>query len=153
MSKGFQIALGAGVVALLLGWYAASNLDSMGSFQYFQTLDEFQESGELGMRVRVHGYVAPGSIIRDVDAKSVHFAVQNDSPHKTGPTPDPLQVLYPGLDTPDLFKDGAEVILEGGLTHADGRVYFHADNVLAKCPSKFEAQRTEKAPFSMPGGA
>jgi cytochrome c-type biogenesis protein CcmE len=37
--------------------------------------------------------------------------------------------------TPDTFKDEAEVVLHGTLA-ADG---FHADQVVAKCPSKYQA--------------
>jgi cytochrome c-type biogenesis protein CcmE len=44
-------------------------------------------------------------------------------------------VVYASLEVPDLFKDGAEVVVEG----EPGAEAFHATNVLAKCPSKFEA--------------
>src|SRR5262249_52064948 len=70
VSKGLQIAFGALVVAGLLGWYAASNLDRIGTFQYYQTLAEFEKAAETGKPVRVHGYVAPASIQRDVAAKT-----------------------------------------------------------------------------------
>jgi cytochrome c-type biogenesis protein CcmE len=43
-----------------------------------------------------------------------------------------------------MFKDGAEVVVEGRL---DGNAVFVADNVMAKCPSKFQAKKTEKASF------
>lgn len=146
MSKGLQIALGALVVAGLLGWYAASNLERIGTFQYFQTLHEFQASGVTGKAVRVHGYVAPNSIERDVANKLVRFAVVNDPPHAatSAQAGAPLRVLYGTLETPDMFKDGAEVVVEGRLG-ADA--VFVADNVLAKCPSKFEAQASEQAAF------
>ena len=41
MSKGFQVAAGATLIALLLGWYAATNLEEGASFAYYQTLEEF----------------------------------------------------------------------------------------------------------------
>ncbi len=44
-------------------------------------------------------------------------------------------MVYASLETPDLFKDGAEVVVEGTLAGST----FHADKVMAKCPSKFEA--------------
>jgi cytochrome c-type biogenesis protein CcmE len=148
VSKGLQIALGALVVAGLLGWYAASNLERIGTFQYFQTLHEFQQAGVTGKPVRVHGYVAIDSIERDVPNKLVRFSVVNDPPHASSAASAasvaPLRVLYATLETPDMFKDGAEVVVEGRLgTDA----VFVADNVLAKCPSKFEAQATEQAAF------
>jgi cytochrome c-type biogenesis protein CcmE len=142
MSKGAQIAMGAGIVAALLGWYAYSNLDDGASFQYYQTLDEFLAQGESleGRSLRVHGYVADRSIQRNLKAKNVRFNVQNDPPHSGLAQGKTLEVLFLGLETPDLFKDGAEVVVEGRLQHHDNETVFLADNVLAKCPSKFEAQ-------------
>lgn len=137
MKKGVQIAIGAGAVALILGGYAATNLDEIGTFQYFQTLDEFVAAGETGKPVRVHGYVATGSIVRDVGALEVRFEVVAEPPHKGDTGPLRLPVVYASLETPDMFKDGAEVVVEGQLTAQGG--LFHADNVMAKCPSKFEA--------------
>jgi cytochrome c-type biogenesis protein CcmE len=84
----------------------------------------------------VHGYVAPGSIERDVPGRVVRFRVQNDPPHAGGSAANALPVVYGSLETPDLFKDGAEVVVEGEL----GPEAFHATNVLAKCPSKFESK-------------
>lgn len=144
MSKGLQIALGALVIAGLLGWYAATNLDRIGTFQYYQTLHEFQSAGEIGRPARVHGYVALGSIERNVEQRHVRFAVVNDPPHAGGAQSGSLSVLYATLVTPDMFKDGAEVVVEGRLT--DDAVFL-ADNVLAKCPSKFEAKATQPASF------
>ena len=78
-SKGMQIALGAGIVALLLGWYAWTNLREGVAFQYYQSLDEFLAAGESleGRPLRVHGYVANDSIERSLEAKHVRFTVQN----------------------------------------------------------------------------
>ncbi len=77
--------------------------------------------------------------------------VQNDPPHAAvaaSPGPDEfLPVVYRSLETPDLFKDGAEVVLEGRLSADGGHPVFHADKVMAKCPSKFEAELTESAEF------
>lgn len=135
MSKGVQIVVGASVVALLLGWYAWSRVEG-GAFVYYQTLGEFHGAAPVGQPVRVHGYVAERSIVRDVAAKRVRFSVQERAPHAGGPAGELLPVVYASLETPDLFKDGAEVVVEGHLGR-DGA--FQATNVLAKCPSKFQA--------------
>ena len=140
MSKGAQIAVGGALVALLLGWFAWAQLES-GSFTYFQDLSEFRAAGQPGKPARVHGYVAEGSIQRDVEGKTVRFLVQGTPPHAGGAAGEPLPVVYASLETPDLFKDGAEVVVEGRLA-GDGDV-FHASNLLAKCPSKFEAAAGE----------
>jgi cytochrome c-type biogenesis protein CcmE len=142
MSKGVQIAIGASAIALLLGWYGMTQLDEGLSFQYFQNLEEFHASGPemVGQSVRVHGYVAAESIERDLAGQQVRFSVQNEPPHSGGPIGETLTVVYGSLETPDLFKDGAEVVVEGQLVMAGGVAVFEANNVMAKCPSKFEAK-------------
>ena len=141
MSKGLQVAGGATLVALLLAWYALANLGSGASFSYYQSLAEFQasEGARSGRPVRVHGYVATGSIQRDVASREVRFAVQNAPPHAGGDTGEKLDVIFASLETPDLFKDGAEVVLEGRLRAGEPDAFL-ADKLLAKCPSKFEGQ-------------
>ncbi|HEY8120490.1 MAG TPA: cytochrome c maturation protein CcmE [Myxococcota bacterium] len=147
MSKGVQIAIGALLVAGLVGWLGASQ-SSESAFTYFQTLGEFQASGTVGEPARVHGFVALGTIERDVAARRVTFAVQEAAPHAGGTPQGALRVEYASLETPDLFKDGAEVVVEGKLTAAGT---FHATNLLAKCPSKFEAKAKEQAAAAAAG--
>jgi cytochrome c-type biogenesis protein CcmE len=147
--KGVQIAIGALLVAGLLGWYGWSSLAGDGAYTYYQTLSEFRESGAEGP-ARVHGYVAEGSIERDLAARAVAFQVQESPPHarvaSAGATA-LLDVEYASLETPDLFKDGAEVVVEGELVTGSAGPVFRATKVLAKCPSKFEAEATERASF------
>ncbi len=142
MSKGVQIALGATAIAALLGWWGMTQMESGMSFQYFQDLDAFHASATqmVGRSARVHGYVANASIDRDLEAKRVTFEVQNTPPHGGGPVGQTLEVVYRSLETPDLFKDGAEVVVEGQLVMSGGQTVFEATNLLAKCPSKFEAK-------------
>ncbi len=146
LSKGLQIALGGLVVAVLLGWYAATNLEEIGTFQYYQTLAEFRDEQQTGRPSRVHGYVAPGSIVRSVESREIRFDVVQDPPHAGvgAVDADRLAVVFGTLDAPDMFKDGAEVVVEGRL---QPDAVFVADNVMAKCPSKFEAKQAEQAMF------
>lgn len=145
MSKGVQIAGGATLIALLLGWYAASNLEAGAAFTYYQDLAEFRRSARPGEPARVHGYVAAGTIERDVPALRVRFEVQGRPPHAGGESGERLEVLFASLETPDLFKDGAEIVVEGRLAPAEEGSVFHADKLLAKCPSKFEAKSSAPA--------
>ncbi|MCC6642105.1 MAG: cytochrome c maturation protein CcmE [Deltaproteobacteria bacterium] len=140
MSKGVQIALGASVIAVLLGWYASRSLEGEGAYRYFQTLGELRAAGEVPGHVRVHGFVAQGSISRDVAGRQIHFAVQSRPPHEAGTEASPLSVAYGSLEVSDMFKDGAEVVVEGRLDTSGPVPVFRATNVLAKCPSKFQAQ-------------
>ncbi len=146
MSKGVQIAVGATVIALLLAWIGSSNLETIA---YYQNLADFQAQADsrIGKAARVHGYVETGSIRRDLPGKQVRFRVQNDPPHAVGHADAPLPVVFAGLATPDLFGDGAEVVLEGKLRVQNDGPVFHADKVMAKCPSKFESRATDAAPF------
>jgi len=143
MSKGTQIVVGATAIALLVGWYATANLGGLASFQYYETLGEFREAGMPAERARVHGYVANGSIQRDLEGRQVRFHVQADPPHAGGDPGAPLPVLFNSLEVPDLFKDGAEVVVEGRMDPR--QQVFMADLVLAKCPSKFQAKPPEDA--------
>ena len=69
MSKGVQLAGGATAIALLLAWYAIARLEDGASFNYYKSLVEFQTAEATGQHARVHGYVATGSIERDVSAR------------------------------------------------------------------------------------
>jgi len=141
MSKGAQIALGALIIAAALVWYAYGQLEGEGSYRYYQTLDEFRaDQTQVGDQpFRVHGYVALGSIERDVPNKNVRFRVQNEPPHAGGSAEGAMPVIFESLETPDLFKDGAEVVVEGRLIRQQSESYLLATNVMAKCPSKFQA--------------
>jgi cytochrome c-type biogenesis protein CcmE len=154
--KGIQIAIGAAVCAALLGWYGYSNLAGEGTYRYFDTLDELIQSGpqsRVGETLRVKGYVANGSIDRRVEDRQVRFAIQNDPTHLVGNAPATVAVHYMSLETPDLFQDGAEVVVEGRIAEDASGVFLVADNVLAKCPSKFQAMAEEQTASSEPDGA
>ncbi len=146
MTKGVQIAGGATLVALLLAWYAVTQLDAIGSFAYYQDLDELRASPRAlaGEAARLHGYVAPDSIERDVQLRQVRFQVVSEPPHAAQGSEVGLAVVYTSLETPDLFKGGAEVVVEGHLEA--GSETFRASKLMAKCPSKFK-------PEDAPGGA
>ena len=73
------------------------------------------------------------------------FQVQDTPAHLGSGSGPPLDVILASLETPDLFKDGAEVVVEGRLVASDGGSVFEADKIMAKCPSKFEATPTDSA--------
>jgi cytochrome c-type biogenesis protein CcmE len=143
MSKGVQIAVGALLIGILLGWYGWSQVEE-GTFVYYKNLEELRASGEAESAARIHGFVVEGSIERDLSAKVVRFRVRSTPMGTAGPTEDTLPVVYASLETPDLFKDGAEVVVEGRLAGGDQGT-FEATHILAKCPSKFEASSSGQA--------
>ena len=143
MSKGVQIAVGAILLVIILGWFGWNQVDE-GSLVYYKNLEELRASGEMGSAARVHGFVVAGSIERDLSAKVVRFRVQSTPDGAGGSGEDALSVVYTSLETPDLFKDGAEVVVEGRLAES-GLDTFEATHILAKCPSKFEAKGSGQA--------
>jgi cytochrome c-type biogenesis protein CcmE len=132
MSKGLQIAVCALSVFVGIVWWLSAGGVAEGTFEYYSSVSDFRNVEAVENRMfRVHGFVVAGSIARDLPAGHVDFAIRDDA----GAT---LAVRYQGIDVPDLFGDGAEVVVEG---RTDGP-QFLADRVLAKCPSKYEVAPT-----------
>lgn len=107
--------------------------------EYFKNIDEVMvdRTAWEGKPLQLHGYVVPGSILRNrADSLDWRFKVQNN-PARSGQGGGVVEATYRGI-VPDTFKDEAEVVLRGKLT-AEG---FHTDpnGVVAKCPSKYEEQ-------------
>ena len=97
---------------------------------YYLTPTELLARGEEAYNdeVRLSGTVVDGTIERDA-GNVYRFTVADDD----GVT---IPVVYKGV-VPDTFKEDAEVVVEGELT-TDG--IFEANNLLAKCPSKYEPE-------------
>jgi cytochrome c-type biogenesis protein CcmE len=137
MSKGLQIAIGTLTVFAGVVWLVTLSGGSEGTFTYYTSVGEFvaASAGAEPRSSRVHGFVLEGSIAKDLPAGHVDFAIRDDR----GTT---LPVRLAGIELPDLFRDGAEVVVEGRL---EGE-RFVAQQVLAKCPSKYEAQASGERP-------
>ena len=135
MSKGLQIGIGAlsvfAGVALLLALGGGDD----GTFQYYTSVSEYVGSGDPARASRVHGFVLEGSIAKDLPAGHVDFVIRDESGGR-------LPVRLAGIELPDLFADGAEVVVEG---QQNGE-RFVATQVLAKCPSKYEAESAAERP-------
>lgn len=126
-SYGKWIALG--VIALLIALIASTVKGS--AFVYSKYVDEIVRPSErarwVGRTVRVEGLVAPNTIQHRPGTREFRFRVsRNDAV---------LPVEYSGI-VPDTFRDCAGVTVRGVLG-TDGT--FRADEIVAKCPSKYEA--------------
>jgi len=87
----------------------------------------------------VSGNVRNGSILRA--AGRVDFVLEEQG--RTVP------VTYVGRDPlPDTFKDGAQALVEGRMK-PDGR--FEAEQIQAKCASKYEATPNQAPGVAQPG--
>jgi len=95
---------------------------------YYMTVSELKHCTICTTQsVRVAGVVQQGSIVRDDQKQLVTFVIAQGGQQ--------LAVSYSGV-VPDIFRPGIEVVVEG---HYAGHGPFQAQNLLAKCPSKFQA--------------
>ncbi len=141
-----------GVIALAVAYmvYAAFP----GNTLYFVTVSEFAEDPKLrdGQTLRVAGALAPDSFRREDGSTLSRFSLgdkQVDVPGIAPGSPQ-MEASYVGV-LPDLFfNPHSEIILEG---HYDGDAgVFATDNILVKCPSKYQSMQAEN-PDAMPGAA
>jgi cytochrome c-type biogenesis protein CcmE len=123
------------------------------SAQYFMTVDELNAkgSGVVNKNVRVSGAVIGDTIQYDTNTLTLSFDVahvpgDNNEIEKEGglavvlhqavidPKREKLKVVYVGVK-PDLMRNEAQAIMTGHLGD-DG--VFYADELLLKCPTKYE---------------
>lgn len=121
--------------------------------QYFLTVDEVYEKGSeiLGRELRVSGAVIGDTIEYNPQTLTLKFTVahipaDNESLEEYGglatalhqavidPDRSRLQVVYEG-PKPDLLQNEAQAIMTG---HMGEDSIFYADELLLKCPTKYE---------------
>lgn len=113
------------IIVLALGYLAYTGVQD--SKSYYVTIKELNGMGSeaYSKRLRVAGNVVPGSIKR----QGTHLEFLLMEQDRT------LPVVYSGSEAPpDTFKDDAQALAEGKFGH-DG--VFHANNIQAKCASKY----------------
>jgi cytochrome c-type biogenesis protein CcmE len=123
-SRQLKFLIGGLVLVSAIGYliYTAAS----GSAAYYMTINEVIERGPLARQVRVSGFVVGQSISWEPRDLRLQFEIEDESGR--------LPVLYSGA-RPDMFRDGAEVVVEGKLQ--EGGV-FEAQKMLLYCPSKYE---------------
>ena len=121
--------------------------------EYFLTINELKAQGQamVGKNVRVSGAVVGDTIQynpktltlsfevahvpgdnKEVDAEGGLAAVLHAA--VVDPARQRIKVVYSG-PKPDLLKDEAQAIMTG---HLDADGVFHADELLLKCPTKYQ---------------
>jgi len=119
------LALAAAIVGTMVFLLAVG---IKGGMVYYVTVSEFVQNGATqGDNFRINGKVVPGSIERLAGGARVRFWMTEGSAR--------LYVDYEGI-IPDTFVDDADVVVHG-VQQADRT--FKADQLFAKCPSKYEA--------------
>jgi cytochrome c-type biogenesis protein CcmE len=132
--RNIKIAVTAVVLASAFGFMMWTTLRD--GAEYFKHVDEVvaQRSSLEGKKLQVQGYVIPGSILVKPNTLEYRFRIQNN-PIRSGEPGNVMNVSFTGTP-PDTFKDEAEVVAHGQLRSDGG---FDANQVIAKCPSKYEA--------------
>jgi cytochrome c-type biogenesis protein CcmE len=126
-------AIKVGITGLVLALSFAGLLYSTmaESTEYYKHVEEVMNEPQVwyGKPLQLHGFVKPDSIFRKRESLEYRFEVQSQG-HV-------VKATYTGI-VPDTFQPDAEVVLKGVLG-PDGFVV-HPNGVMAKCPSKYEAQ-------------
>jgi cytochrome c-type biogenesis protein CcmE len=139
MNARIKFLIGSGIIVVTLCLLAYVGYTQ--SKTYYHTISELPtlHAAELHQRMRVSGNVKAGTIAHR-DGR-IDFVLEEQN--KT------LPVSYVGRDPlPDTFKDGAQALVEGNIT-AGGS--FEAEQVQAKCASKYQASPTGAASTTQPG--
>ena len=125
-----KVLVTVAVVAGVVGYLIAS---SLGHAEYYKYVHDLMEEPDewVGKTLRVHGYVEAGSINERIDNQRTvrTFVLENKGKsivvHHAGPKP-------------DTFKDLSEVVAKGRIVKQDGVYKLEAEELMAKCPSKYE---------------
>ena len=154
-----KFVIGGIVIVAAIVFLVVSSLQA--NVQYFFTVDEVlekQQTGELaGRNVRLSGAVLGDSIQYDMESLELRFTIVHvpadielvedegglaAALHKAvmDPTRSQIEVVYYGA-RPDLLQNEAQAILTGELI-ANG--VFEADELLLKCPTKYEGSVPEQ---------
>lgn len=114
---------------------------------YFHHADEViaRQSDLTGKRIRMGGFVEKGSILQKKGTLEYQFEVKPVEAMLKYPAvkDQTMTVRFNGI-VPDTFKDDAEVIVAGAV-NAEG--VFEARELVAKCPSKYEAEKKNKGEY------
>jgi cytochrome c-type biogenesis protein CcmE len=147
MGSTIKIILSLLIIGGAATYLFAATLTEGESLTYFHTADEVivKKSEFTGQRIRLGGHVEKGSIIQKKGTLEYRFEVRpidgmmkhQEARGKT------ISVAFTGV-VPDTFKDDAEVIVTGKL-QADGT--FAGQELIAKCPSKYEAAEKNKGTY------
>jgi cytochrome c-type biogenesis protein CcmE len=140
-----SVAVVTGAVAYLL----TSSMKQ--GAEYYKHVDEVMANVDAwrGKRLQVHGNVVDGSIEQAKGTLMYRFKIESRPPRP----PAVITATYDGL-VPDTFKGGAEVVAKGTLT-ADNQLAVIPDGIMAKCPSKYDADKNAppQPPVPPPGVA
>lgn len=128
--KRLQLLVGAVIILSGLGGLIVYSFNQ--NLVYDHSVREYLSNPDLrGTNCRIYGKVKEASIQRESDGIGLTFAVTDGDQS--------IPVIY-SREVPDTFKENGDVVVEGQM---DASGVFHARNLLAKCPSKYEGEGVE----------
>ncbi len=119
-----KFIIGGAIIVLAVGYLIVSSIG--GSTAYYLTVEEVRAEGPSEQTVRVAGNVIGDTIEWNAKELMLRFSIADASGS--------LAVVYNG-PRPDMLQDEAEAIVEGKYIEGGS---FEANNLLLKCPSKYE---------------
>lgn len=153
-----KFLIGGGVILATVIYLIGSSVGAHA--EYFMTVDELRATdGEMaGKNLRVSGAVIGDTIQYDPQTLTLTFEVANvpadnaeieaqgglaEVLHQAviDPSRNRIQVVYIG-PKPDLMRDEAQAIMTG---HVGPDGIFQADELLLKCPTRYEQALPEQA--------
>jgi len=128
-----------GIILLACG-AAFIVIDSLKSETYFYTVDQALAQGPKlpGQHVRIKGTVEPGTIVGKQGELGRKFRITQKGKA--------LAVTYDKA-LPDTFEENREVVVKGTV---DDDMVLRADEVLVKCPSRYEGNPPTAMPNKNP---
>ena len=135
-SKIFSLIIGVLLVVVFwIGWVSTNPADNKAMAQFISV--ESLVNNNLSQRLKLGGIVKNGSIsISETNQLECSFVLKEGDAE--------LYVNY-SKTRPDLFKDGAEVIVTG--EYVDGT--FYADELQTKCASRYEGDLRNEANYKL----
>ena len=138
-SRTLKILATIAVIGGGVGYLLASSIKS--DVSYYKHVEQVMAEPDswTDKPLQVHGFVEAGSVNKRIEGhqQKTSFVLESKGKRLAVTTVAP---------TPDTFKDTAEVVAKGKLVRQDdGSYLLHADELTAKCPSKYEENRRSKS--------
>lgn len=142
-----RVVLPAAVIVGVVAFLLVDTMSSTEALTYFHPVDEVMAAPAdfVGERIRIGGHVVAGSIAQRPGTLDYAFEVQpveGMAKHEEF-LDQSIPVRFTGI-VPDTFEDDAEVVVTGQLRE-DG--VFVAQELVAKCPSKYEASEKNQGTY------